>query len=164
LTQFVHDDVPVETAPQWRGTFEPLSSTYNRRQRMDYVRGALLALVVGWTLQMIGSWFQMRRYGDAVRDAVRHWNTGYLGVGACKVRWGRGAIAIVVVSDDLRIRQFSSMSALTVLGRFRQHDGFDGLSADEFNARLAGSTLRRSIAKAAADALERAQKAALSAA
>jgi glucitol operon activator protein len=130
---------------------------------MDYVRGALFALAVCWMLQVVGSWFQMRRYGDAVRDAARRWNAGFLGVGACKVKMGRGAIAIVVVSDDLRICQFSSLSALTVLGRFHQHEGFDGLSSDEFRARLADSRLRRSITQAAADALDRARQAALAA-
>jgi glucitol operon activator protein len=127
---------------------------------MDYVRGALLALAVFWTLQLIGSWYQMRRYGDAVRDAARSWQGGFLGVGACKVRLGRGAVAIVVLSDDLHVRQFQSMSGFTVFSRFRLHDGFAGLSINDFAARLKTSRLRRSIAQAGADALERARRAA----
>jgi glucitol operon activator protein len=123
---------------------------------MDYVRGALLALAVFWALQLVGSWFQMRRYRDAVRDAARQWQSGYLGVGSCKVRFGRGAIAIVVLSGDLRVRQFLSMSGLTVFSQFRQHDGFSGLSIEEFTAWLNDCRLRRSIVQAAADALDRA--------
>jgi len=128
---------------------------------MDYVRGALLALAVFWALQLVGSWFQMRRCGDAIRDAARRSQSGYLGVGACKVTLGRGALAIVVLTEDLRIREFLSMSGITVFSRFRAHDGFTDLSIDEFIARLAASRLRRSVALAAADALERARRAAL---
>lgn len=127
---------------------------------MDFVRGALLALAVFWALQLVGSWFQMRRYTDAVRGAVGRWNSGFLGVGSCKVKLGRGAVAIVVLSSDLRVCQFLSMSGLTVFTRFRPHDGFTGLTTSEFNARLKASKLRRSIAQAATDALERAQRAA----
>ncbi|CAB3762609.1 transcriptional regulator GutM [Paraburkholderia humisilvae] len=125
---------------------------------MDYVRGALLALAVFWAMQVVASWFQMRRYGDALRQTARRWHSGFLGVGACKVRFGRGAIAIVVLDDALHVREFLSMSGLTVFSRFRQHDGFSGLSIDEFNIRLTGAGLRRSIMIAAADALERAHR------
>jgi glucitol operon activator protein len=128
---------------------------------MDYVRGALLALAVFWALQLVGSWFQMRRCGDAIRDAARRSQSGYLGVGACKVTLGRGALAIVVLTDDLRVHEFLSMSGLTVLSRFRRHDGFAGLSIEAFIAQLAASRLRRSVALAAADALERARRAAV---
>jgi glucitol operon activator protein len=125
---------------------------------MDYVRGALLALAVFWALQVVASWFQMRRYGDALRHAARRWHSGFLGVGACKVHFGRGAIAIVVLDDTLRVREFLSMSGLTVFSQFRQHNGFSGLSIDEFSMRLTGAGLRRSIVVAAADALQRAQQ------
>jgi glucitol operon activator protein len=127
---------------------------------MDFVRGALLALAVFWALQLVGSWFQMRRYTDAVRGAASNWNSGFLGVGSCKVKLGRGAVAIVVLSADLHVCQFLSMSGLTVFTRFRPHDGFTGLTTHEFIARLKASKLRRSIAQAATDALERAQRAA----
>jgi glucitol operon activator protein len=127
---------------------------------MDFVRGALLALAVFWALQLVGSWFQMRRYTDAVRDAAKRWQSGFLGVGSCKVKLGRGAVAIVVLSSDLRVCQFLSMSGLTVFTRFHPHESFTGLSASEFSARLKASKLRRSIAQAATDALERAQRAA----
>jgi glucitol operon activator protein len=125
---------------------------------MDYVRGALLALAVFWALQVVASWFQMRRYGDALRHAARRWSSGFLGVGACKVRFGRGAIAIVVLDDALHVCEFLSMSGITVFSRFRQHDGFSGLSIDEFRMRVMGAGLRRSVVMAAADALERAQR------
>ncbi|CAE6862265.1 hypothetical protein R69746_07882 [Paraburkholderia aspalathi] len=127
---------------------------------MDYVRGALLALAVFWALQVVGSWYQLRRYRDAVHDAATRWDSGFLGAGSCKVKLGRGAIAIVVLSRDLHICQFLSMSGLTVFTRFRPHDGFAGLSTDEFAAQLTGTRLRRSIAQAATDALERARRAA----
>jgi glucitol operon activator protein len=127
---------------------------------MTFVRGALLALAVFWALQVVGSWFQMRRYTDAVRDATKRWHSGFLGVGSCKVKLGRGAVAIVVLSSDLRVCQFLSMSGLTVFTRFHPHDGFTGLSASEFVERLSASKLRRSIAQAATDAIERARRAA----
>jgi len=100
----------------------------------------------------------MRRYGDALRRTAGRWTSGFLGVGACKVRFGRGAIAIVVLDSALTVREFLSMSGMTVFSRFRQHDGFSGLAIDEFRMRLAGSGLRRSIVIAASDALERAQR------
>src|SRR5580698_10385514 len=127
---------------------------------MDFVRGALLALAVFWALQLVGSWFQMRRYTDAVRDAAKRWQSGFLGVGSCNVKLGRGAVAIVVLSSDMRVCQFLSMSGLTVFTRFHPHDGFAGLSASEFIERLTASRLRRSIAQAATDAIERATHAA----
>jgi glucitol operon activator protein len=127
---------------------------------MDYVRIALLALAVFWALQVVGSWYQMRRYRDAVLGATKRWDSGFLGVGSCKVRLGRGAIAIVVLSADMRICQFLSMSGLTVFTRFRPHDGFAGLTVDEFTARLKDAKLRHSITQAALDALQRAQRAA----
>ncbi|WP_345814820.1 transcriptional regulator GutM [Paraburkholderia sp. PREW-6R] len=127
---------------------------------MDYVRGALLALAVFWAMQVIGSWYQMRRYGDAVRDTASRWKGGFLGVGSCKVKFGRGAIAIVVLSADMRICQFLSMSGLTVFSRFHPHEGYAGLSIDEFAAQLTGTRLRRAIVRAATDALDRARHAA----
>jgi len=127
---------------------------------MDYVRGALLALAVFWALQLVGSLYQMRRYRDAVKDAAGRWHSGFLGVGSCKVKLGRGAVAIVVLSADLRVCQFLSMSGLTVFTRFRPHPGFEELSMDEFVERLHRAKLRGSIVKAAIDALERARRAA----
>src|ERR1700744_2829165 len=127
---------------------------------MTFVRGAFLALAVFWALQVVASWFQMRRYTDAVRDATKRWHSGFLGVGSCKVKLGRGAVAIVVLSSDLRVCQFLSMSGLTVFTRFHPHDGFAGLSASEFVERLSASKLRRSIAQAATDALQRGSRAA----
>ena len=127
---------------------------------MDYVRGALLALAVFWALQLVGSLYQMRRYREAVQDSARRWHSGFLGVGSCKVRLGRGAVAIVVLSADMRVCQFLSMSGFTVFTRFQPHAGFEDLSMDEFVERLYRAKPRGSIVKAAIDALERAHRAA----
>ncbi len=127
---------------------------------MDYVRGALLALAVFWALQLVGSLYQMRRYREAVQDAARRWHSGFLGVGSCKVRLGRGAVAIVVLSADMRVCQFLSMSGFTVFTRFQPHPGFEDLSMDAFVERLHRAKLRGSIVQAAIDALERAHRAA----
>jgi glucitol operon activator protein len=127
---------------------------------MDFVRNSLFALALLWAVQLVGSWYQMRHYRDTVRTTVARWQSGFLGVGSRKASFRRGAIVILVLSSEMRIAQFSCMSGLTVLSRFRSYPRFLDMSIEQFNASLKAARLGSSITRAAADALASAQGAA----
>ncbi len=127
---------------------------------MDFVRNSLFALALLWAVQLVGSWYQMRHYRDTVRATVARWQSGFLGIGSRKASFRSGAIVVLVLSSDMRIAQFSHMSGLTVLSRFRTRAQFENMTIDEFNDSLKAASLGSSITKAAADALASAQGAA----
>jgi glucitol operon activator protein len=120
---------------------------------MELVRLGLLLLALMWTLQVIASWVQLRHYRSIVRRTATEWNSGFLGASSFKARLGRGAIAIVVIDDEARVRQVLSMSGLSVFARFKALDDLRG-GAAEFNERVAVSPLPASVKQALRKAFE----------
>ena len=86
---------------------------------MEFTQSALLLLVIFWLLQVAGSWIQIRHYRQALSTAGGRWSDGYLGMGQSRSRFGRGAIVLLEVSPDLRVRQLQTLSGLTVFARFK---------------------------------------------
>ncbi|AQQ26730.1 transcriptional regulator GutM [Burkholderia orbicola] len=127
---------------------------------MELVRFGLLALAVTWALQLIAGWAHMRYYRDTLRKTARTWGDGFLGVGTFKPRIGRGAVAIVVISDDRIVRQVLAMSGLTVFARFEALSGFNGGSIGEFQQHVASSALAPRLRNALHSALDMACRAA----
>ena len=79
---------------------------------------ALLLFALFLTLQMLASWYQLRYYRRTFSDAARSWSDGYLGVGHARSRFGRGAVALLEVGSDLRVRRLRTMFGATVFARF----------------------------------------------
>jgi glucitol operon activator protein len=98
---------------------------------------ALLVLIAAWSLQSVGVWYQMRRYSRTVRRLRGEFADGYLGTGFTKSRFGRGTIALVVVSDDLVVRRIATMTGRSVLAGFHDHPSLAGIRLDRLEATLA---------------------------
>lgn len=121
---------------------------------MELVRLGLLLLALMWALQVIASWMQLRHYRSVVRRTANEWGSGFLGAGSFKARLGRGAIAIVVIDDQARVRQVLSMSGLSVFARFKTLDALSEGTAADFPERVAVSTLPSSVKHAVGNAFE----------
>jgi glucitol operon activator protein len=120
---------------------------------MELVRLGLLLLASMWALQVIASWIQLRHYRSVVRRTAAEWNSGFLGSSSFKARLGRGAIAIVVIDDEARVREVLSMSGISVFARFKALDDLCGGAAD-FDRRVAVSPLPASVKQAVGKAFE----------
>lgn len=120
---------------------------------MELVRLGLLLLALMWALQVMASWVQLRHYRSVVRRTAAEWNSGFLGASSFKARLGRGAIAIVVIDNEARVRKVLSMSGLSVFARFKALDDLRG-GAAEFSERVAVSALPMSVKQALGKAFE----------
>jgi glucitol operon activator protein len=121
---------------------------------------ALIALVVAWSLQSVGVWYQMRRYSRAVRRLREEYGDGYLGTGFTKSRFGRGTIALVVTGDDLVVRRVAIMTGRSILANFHDHPGLAGIRLDRLDTALAetaefGAGERAAVLQAATQIRER---------
>jgi glucitol operon activator protein len=114
---------------------------------MELVRLGLLLLALMWALQIMASWRQLRHYRTVVHRTAKEWDSGFLGTSSFKARLGRGAIAIVVIDDEARVRKVLSMSGFSVFARFKPLDDLRGGAAD-FNQRIAASPLPPSAKQA----------------
>lgn len=86
---------------------------------MDFTQTALAMLVLFWGLQVAGSWIQWKHYRQSLSDASSRWADGFLGAGQAKRRFAPGAIAILEVDPDLRVRRLQTMSGFSVFTRFQ---------------------------------------------
>jgi glucitol operon activator protein len=120
---------------------------------MELVRLGLLLLALMWALQVMASWVQLRHYRSVVRRTAAQWNSGFLGASSFKARLGRGAIAIVVIDNEARVRKVLSMSGLSVFARFKALDDLRGEGA-EFHERVDVATLPMSVKHALGNAFE----------
>jgi glucitol operon activator protein len=120
---------------------------------MELVRLGLLLLALMWALQIVASWMQLRHYRTVVRTTAAAWNSGFLGSSSFKAKLGRGAIAIVVIDEEARVREVLSMSGLSVFARFAALDDLRGGAAD-FTRRVAVSPHPSSVKQALEKAFE----------
>jgi glucitol operon activator protein len=121
---------------------------------MELVRAGLLLLAVMWLLQLVAAWRQMRYYHAVVRQTATKWNSGFLGVGSFKPKLGPGAVAIIVIDDESRVREVLSMSGLSVFARFKTLSELTGGTFAEFKQRLSESTLAPGVKRALDSAFE----------
>ncbi|MFB9122010.1 hypothetical protein E2553_38705 [Paraburkholderia dipogonis] len=121
---------------------------------MELVRLGLLLLALMWALQVIASWMQMRYYRTVVRRTASEHGNGFLGAGSFKPKLGRGALAIVVIDNEARVREALSMSGLSVFARFEKLNALTGAGLADFHQRLAASALAPGVKRALDNAFE----------
>lgn len=101
---------------------------------MQFTQWALLLLLLSWSLQIAGSWIQWRHYRDAMSDATSRWTNGFVGVGRSKGRLFGGAMALLAVDPELRVRQLRTMRGLSVFARFHPEPAVSGWTLGELAA------------------------------
>ena len=125
---------------------------------MQIWQEGLLAWAVLWAGQGAGTWMQMRHYPRAMRRIQQDWPDGYLGTGAARSTFGRGAIALVVASPDQRVRQVLLMEGRSVFASFRDCPEAVGLDLTAL-PEAAFATQRKGRRKALAGAVAQIQAA-----
>ena len=98
---------------------------------------AVLLLVLVWALQSAGVWMQMRHYRDALGDIEQKFDSGFVGTGFVRGRLAKGTIALVVVSDALRVDRVAIMAGRSVFAKFKARKEFDGLPLDALRQKAA---------------------------
>ncbi|SMB95030.1 DNA-binding transcriptional regulator of glucitol operon [Thermanaeromonas toyohensis ToBE] len=115
----------------------------------------ILALGVAWLLQVILSFWQMRDYRATWERLLAH-KDGYIGFGAVRQRWGKGAMAFILADREGRVKECWLMEGLSTLARFKKKDLTPG-TLPELIERLKGETAPglRALSIAAQQALAR---------
>jgi glucitol operon activator protein len=121
---------------------------------MELVRLGLLLLAAMWVAQIVASWAQLRYYRSVVRRTAQQWHNGFLGVGSFRPRLGAGAMAIVVIDDDARVREALSLHGLSVFARFKALAELSESSTGDFAQRVAAAKLAPGARRALHDAFE----------
>jgi len=98
---------------------------------------ALIVFGVAWAMQAVGVWLQTRHYQQTFSDLRARWADGALGAGAAASRFGKGVIALLVVSPSGEVRAARAMVGRTVFAKFAQQRELEGISLDELKARVA---------------------------
>lgn len=94
----------------------------------------LLGLGVVWALQALGVWLQMRHYTDVFKGITSKYQDGYVGAGNCKGRFGRGTIALLVVTPDLVVQRLLTMTGRSVFAKFRRNEKYEGMTLDQLRS------------------------------
>ncbi|SFE12057.1 glucitol operon activator protein [Lentibacillus persicus] len=83
-----------------------------------------------WGLQFLLTHFQVKHYQSEIRKLSTR-DSGYLGTGYYKKRFGTGAIMLLVCDEDGRITDAKVMKGLTVFSRFRNTQKLIGMKLEE---------------------------------
>ncbi|MEO5326493.1 transcriptional regulator GutM [Mesorhizobium sp. CC13] len=94
----------------------------------------LLLLALVWALQSLGVWLQMRHYSDVFKGITEKYQDGYVGAGNCRGRFGKGTIALAVVTPDLVVRRLLTMTGRSVFAKFRRHENLEGMTLDQLRS------------------------------
>lgn len=122
---------------------------------MGFTQSALILLFVFWVLQAAGAWMQWRHYQQSVAGNRENWTKGYLGVGKSRRKFGFGAVAIVVVSPELRVNKVQIMTGISVFARFKDVPDFEGMSMDALASSDKAKQANEQVSKAILDAIQR---------
>src|SRR5579875_2033142 len=125
---------------------------------MAWWQYALIAFAVAWVVQAYGVWRQTRHYRSVFSELRRKWADGALGAGAAPAKFGKGAIAIVVVDPERVVRAVRVMQGRSVFAKFEARPQFEGVPAAELSARLEAPGLERPLAAAIRQALAQIDK------
>lgn len=120
---------------------------------MEFTRNALLMLLLFWSLQIAGSWIQWRHYRTAMNAATHQWSDGFLGLGQSKSRFAAGAVALLSVGPDLRVRQLHTMKGISVFARFKAETAVQGWTLGQLAAQHAPGRRDKAIDKAIRQAI-----------
>ena len=98
---------------------------------MGWIGYLILILALGWALQIVGTYFQMRHYREVLGGITREGGEGYVGVGNAKARFGKGVILILVADEDDVVRRALRMRGMTIFARFQEAPELVGMGLDE---------------------------------
>lgn len=79
----------------------------------------ILIFAAVWFLQIILAQLQASHYRQTFHEMRRVTNSGYLGVGVHKPRWGIGSVVILVTDKNKCILKGVHMTGVTVFTRFK---------------------------------------------
>ena len=122
---------------------------------MGFTQSALTLLFVFWVLQTAGAWMQWRHYQLSVAGNRENWKQGYLGVGKSRRKFGFGAVAMVVVSPELRVKKVQVMTGVSIFARFKDVAAYEGMSLDGLSSSLKTKQANEQVSKALQDAIQR---------
>ena len=117
---------------------------------MSWIAYVILLLAIAWILQIVGTYFQMRHYREALGSITRESSEGFVGVGNAKATFGKGVILILVADENDVLR----MRGITVFARFTEAPDFAGISLDELRAEQREGPYDKSTMLAARRAVE----------
>ncbi len=121
----------------------------------------LLLLGIVWALQSLGVWLQMRHYSDVFKGITAKYQDGYVGAGNCRGRLGKGTIALVVVTPDLKVQRLLTMTGRSVFAKFHRHENLEGMTLDQLRSNPAvlgeGETGVAEAVKKAVEQIDRAR-------
>ncbi len=86
------------------------------------------SITILWSLQVVGTAFQMKHYKMTLGAISDRWSDGFVGSGIARAQFGAGAIAIVVASPDMKVRQVMVMHGRTVFAKFRTYPDLVGIA------------------------------------
>ena len=122
---------------------------------MGFTQSALTMLFLFWVLQTVGAWMQWRHYQQSVAGNRENWKQGYLGVGKSRRKFGFGAVAMVVVSPDLRVRKVQVMTGMSIFARFKDVVAYEGIALEALSSTVQGQQKNEQVSKAIQDAIKR---------
>jgi glucitol operon activator protein len=122
---------------------------------MGFTQSALTLLFVFWVLQTAGAWMQWRHYQQSVAGNRENWTQGYLGVGKSRRKFGFGAVAMVVVSPELRVKKVQVMTGMSIFARFKDVVAFEGMSLESLASSVQGTQTNEQVSRAIQDAIQR---------
>jgi glucitol operon activator protein len=121
---------------------------------MSWIAYVILLLAIAWILQIVGTYFQMRHYREALGSITRESSEGFVGVGNAKATFGKGVILILVADENDVVRRALRMRGMTVFARFTEAPDFAGISLDELRAEQREGPYDKSTMLAARRAVE----------
>ena len=121
---------------------------------MSWIAYVILLLAIAWILQIVGTYFQMRHYREALGGITRESSEGFVGVGNAKATFGKGVILILVADENDVVRRALRMRGMTVFARFKEAPDFAGISLDELRAEQREGPYDKSTMLAARRAVE----------
>ncbi len=122
---------------------------------MGFTQSALTLLFVFWVLQTAGAWMQWRHYKQSVAGNRENWKQGYLGVGKSRRKFGFGAIAMVVVSQDMRVKKVQIMTGMSIFARFKDVAAYEGITLETLASTVKSKQANAQVSKAIQDAIQR---------
>lgn len=82
--------------------------------------GIFIAIfVAAWVLQIILTYKQNQYFRKTIRDLTHQYDSGYLGVGVVKKRFGIGSIVILVADLTGKVVHGQELTGVTVFARFQ---------------------------------------------
>jgi DNA-binding transcriptional regulator of glucitol operon len=120
---------------------------------MEFTQTALLMLLLFWVLQIAGSWIQWKHYRAALGDASQRWSDGFLGMGQSRPRFGAGAVVMLEVDPELRVRRLQALTGISVFARFESDESVRGWSLSQLAERHAPGPRDTPLARAVRQAI-----------